>query len=124
MTKEEVLIIKNMADTFYDSKLKKDFDDLVLQIKIFFRKEEELYQAHNHPDTMQHTKIHQELERVAFHFEESYFVKKERNKSILYEFCLYIKNWTTSHFECYDKFMMPYIRISEFITEQDEKKIA
>jgi hemerythrin-like metal-binding protein len=117
MTEGEVATITEMADKFNKIKTRKKFDELILQMKIFFRKEEELYQDHNHPDARQHTKIHQELERVAAHFEETYFNQNKKTKSVLDEFCLYIKNWTMLHFECYDKSMMPYIRISQYIKE-------
>jgi hemerythrin len=114
MTEEQANNIVDLAEKFHKSAKQNEFQKMMLQIKMIFRKEEAMYKQHDHPDTWQHIKIHKEFERVMAYFEQTYFNKKEKTISVLNEFCLYVKNWTLLHYECYDKFMMPYIRISEY----------
>jgi hemerythrin len=115
MTDDQVKSIEVAANKFNKKPTAGNFSDMALHIKMIFRQEEQLYADHLHPDTQPHTKIHNEFERVMAHFEQTYFVRNEKSKSTLNEFCLYIKNWTTLHKECYDESMMPYIRISQYV---------
>jgi len=116
MTDAQVEAIDNLTESFMSSGKQTAFDKLFLYIKMMFRKEEEEYREHGHPDLGVHIALHKEFERFLFFFNQKFFI--ERSKAIdLTETCLYIKNWTVLHNECYDEFMMPYIKINKFIEE-------
>lgn len=115
MTEEIVLQIINASNNLEKQKNQKAFEEMALRIKIAFREEEAFYERHQHPDTIQHMKIHNEMERSMFSFEQTYFVENKKTESLLKEFCLYVRDWTTLHFEFYDKGMMSFIRINDYV---------
>lgn len=120
MTRGQFESIKILAERFEADPSEDNFNELFLTIKIYFREEESLYQDTNHPDLILHKTLHKELERVSYYFYQTYF--KEQSYDDVKEFCLYLKNWTSLHFECYDKSMLPYMNIDKYIQENPHAK--
>lgn len=115
MTRTQMEFIKILAEVFEKDSSEKNFNDMFLTAKIYFREEEDLYKKNNHPDLILHKTLHKEFERVLFYFYQSFF--KEKSYTEVSEFCRYVRDWAGLHYECYDKPMLPYINISQFVEE-------
>ena len=95
--------------------LNKSFGEFDLTTKVIFRKEEELYEKHLHPDLEMHKRLHNEFSKTLASFEHQYFTTGDDQStsyvSITMEF---IEAWIKQHNQI-DKDTMSYVRISEYI---------
>jgi hemerythrin len=107
--------IDTLKKLHIDESRKRFFDEFLLTLKIFFKKEEAEYLKVGHPDHELHQKLHQEFIRTVVSFEYEYFLSKKGDNEKYMEAMDYFKEWFEFHHGIEDSAMMPFIRIHDFI---------